>query len=229
MQPLIGIPPCLDDRGRWRQGRDYHYIDRAYARAVDEAGGTAVYLPQQGSPEALVARLDGLLLPGGDDLAPPHPYPASVSFDLVPEAQLAFDRALLDAALGSDLPVLAICYGMQLLAEAFDGALAYDIPTDLPQAGAHRLPEATGRHAIEIAAGSRLAELWPHAEVNSLHHQAATDPGRIEVAARAPDGVIEGVEAPDRFVIGVQWHPEKHDVATRAPLFAGFVAACAER
>ena len=227
MRPLIGIPPCLDDRGRWRAGRDYHYIDAAYARAVSEAGGTAVYLPHHGTAEALAARLDGLLLPGGDDLAPPSPYPPSVRFDLAPESQLAFDRALLRASLGRGIPVLGICYGMQLLTEAFGGSLLYDIPTDAPDAAPHQLPETDGRHAIEIAPGSLLAGLWPRAEVNSLHHQAAADPGSLRVSARAPDGIIEGVEGSGAFVLGVQWHPEKHDPATRRPLFEGFVDACA--
>lgn len=230
MRPLIGIPPCLDDRGRWRTGRDYHYIDASYADAVYAAGGSAVYLPQKGSAAELAEHLDGLLLPGGDDLAPPIPYPDSVRFDLVPTAQLLFDTQILSAALRREIPVLGICYGMQLLAQAFGGSLLYDIPTDLPEAASHQLPEVGGRHPIEITAGSRLAKLWRRTEVNSLHHQAAADPGELEVSARSPDGVIEALEGKGpEFVLGVQWHPEKHDDATRAPLFEGFVDACRGR
>jgi putative glutamine amidotransferase len=228
MRPLIGIPPCLDDRGRWRNGRKYHYIDAAYAEAVQAAGGSAVYLPQKGSAPDLVQHLDGLLVPGGDDLAPPRPYPNTVHFDLVPPAQLQFDTQLLGAALRREIPVLGICYGMQLLVQAFGGSLVYDIATDLPQAGEHQLPEPSGRHPIEIAAGSRLADLWRAPDVNSLHHQAAAEAGALRVVARAPDGVIEAIEGEgSAFVLGVQWHPEKHDAATRAPLFEGFIRACA--
>jgi len=230
MRPLIGIPPCLDDRGRWRTGRDYHYIDAAYAEAVYAAGGSAVYLPQEGSALEVAEHLDGLLVPGGDDLAPPRPYPKSVHFDLVPDVQLQFDTQLLRATLRREIPILGICYGMQLLVQAFGGSLVYDIPTDLPDAASHQLPEAGGRHPIEIAAGSRLAELWRESEVNSLHHQAAADVCGLRVAARAPDGVIEAIEGEGpAFVLGVQWHPEKHAAATRAPLFEGFVNACAGR
>jgi putative glutamine amidotransferase len=229
MRPLIGIPPCLDDRGRWRTGRDYHYIDTAYARAIVEAGGSAVYLPQEGSPALAVQHLDGLLLPGGDDLAPPSPYPESVSFDLAPDAQVHFDRELLAGALARRIPVLGICYGMQLLGEAFGGSLHYDLPTDLPEATSHQLPEATGRHELHIEADSRLAKLWGAASVNSLHHQALEAPGRCRVVARAADGVIEAIEGPEAdFVLGVQWHPEKHAVEARASLFEGFVHACTE-
>ena len=138
MRPLIGIPPCLDERGRWRPTREYHYADAAYARAVAEAGGIPVYLPQQGDVAALAERLDGLLLPGGGDFAPERAYPSGVAFDLVPARQLAFDRALLAAALERDRPVLGICYGMQLLALHCGGALHFDVATDVPGAAEHR-------------------------------------------------------------------------------------------
>jgi len=91
-RPLIGIPPCLDARERWRAGRVYVYADHAYARAIDAAGGLPVHLPMQSSPAELVARIDGLLLPGGDDFAPDRAYPDDVTFDLAPGEQIAFAR-----------------------------------------------------------------------------------------------------------------------------------------
>ena len=230
MRPLIGIPQCLDDRGRWKAAREYQYLDAAYANAVDAAGATPLYLPLQRDPARLVERIDGLLLPGGDDFAPPRAYPPGVGFDIVPERQLAFDRALLAAALERELPVLAICYGMQLLALHCGGSIHYDIPTDLPAAGAHQLGEPDGRHAIRIEPGSTLAAALgdtPPA-VNSLHHQAVAQAGDgLRVSARAEDGVIEAVEAASgRFVLGVQWHPEKLDDPHRSRLFEAFAAAC---
>lgn len=229
MTPLIGIPPCLDARGRWRAGREYHYLDGAYAAAVNAAGGTAILLPQVGSASQLAERIDGLLVPGGDDLPPDHGYPETVHFELAPERQLAFDRELIDACLGRDLPVLGICYGMQLLAVAWGGRLHYDLPTDLPNAGSHQLPELAGRHGLDVCAGSRLASLCGDAlqEVNSLHHQAVADPGRAEVSARAADGVVEAIEDPGaRFALGVQWHPEKLPGQGGPELFEAFVGAC---
>jgi putative glutamine amidotransferase len=229
VQPLVGIPLCVDDRGRLRAGRTYHYVHAAYARAVERAGGVPVYLPVQRDVRGLIERVDALLVPGGDDLAPPRPYPAHVRFELVPDAQLAFDRALLDAALAAGKPVLGICYGMQLLALSLGGALHYDIATDVPGAGEHRLPERDGRHALRIAEGSRLATLagTNTVRVGSRHHQAVSDPGSgLAISARADDGVIEAVERRSgAFCMGVQWHPETDADALADALFSAFVAS----
>jgi putative glutamine amidotransferase len=232
MRPLIGIPLCLDDRGRWRSGRDYDYIDRAYARAVEDGGGVAVYLPAQRNSDALLDRIDGLLLPGGDDLPPEKAYPEQVRFDLAPANQLAFDGRLLDLALERALPVLAICYGMQLLAVRRGGSLYYDIPSDVPEAGPHRLPEADGRHPLCVVAETRLAQALGDSAgpVNSLHHQGVCEPGAgLRVAARSGDGLIEAIEGEgDPFCVGVQWHPEKMEYPHRQRLFGAFFAACCE-
>ena len=231
MRPLIGIPPCLDEQGRWRRSREYHYADAAYARAVAEAGGLPIYLPLQQDAAALAERLDGLLVPGGGDFVPERSYPAGVAFDPVPGRQLAFDRALLDAALERDRPVLGICDGMQLLALHSGGALHFDGATDVPGAAEHRLADPAARHAIRVEMPSRLGALLGGAEatVNSRHHQAVADAGSARVTARSGDGIVEAVELPGaRFALGVQWHPESLDAEHRERLFGAFVRACAE-
>jgi putative glutamine amidotransferase len=229
MRPRIGIPLCLDARGRWKPGRDYHYIDAAYAHAIDRAGATPLYLPLQSDPGALISQIDGLLLPGGDDLLPPEPYPSDVDFDPVPEPQLHFDSALLRAAVERRTPVLGICYGMQLLAISAGGSLHYDIPTDLPDADVHQLPHPGERHRIRIEPNSRLASALGASpiRVNSLHHQGVATPGAgMRVCARADDGLIEAIEGVgSQFCVGVQWHPEK--LGGSEQLFRAFVAACA--
>jgi putative glutamine amidotransferase len=233
MRPLIGIPLGLDDRGRWNPTRATQYIDTAYARAVAAGGGDAFALPIQERPEALVERIDGLLIPGGDDFAPPRSYPEDVRFDLAPDSQIEFDRRLLARALARDLPVLAVCYGMQLLALHLGGTLLYDIPTDRPDAGPHRLPGDDGRHGLRVEAATRLADALGETPgpVNSRHHQCVAEPGAsLRVSARADDGLIEAVERDGAgFCVGVQWHPERMRGRHRDGLFAAFVSECARR
>jgi putative glutamine amidotransferase len=219
VRPRIGIPRARDPR---------------YAEAVAEAGGEPLPLARAAGAEAALDGLAGLVIPGGGDFAPPRPYPEGVGFDPVPEADLAFDRALLALALARGLPVLGVCYGMQLLTHAAGGSFVYDLPTDRPESGPHRLAHPEGRHAITVAAASRLAALLgaTAAAVNSSHHQAVDAPGcGLRVVARAPDGVVEAIEAVERarFVLGVQWHPERMEAAHRAAVFAALVAACRGR
>src|SRR5258705_6940077 len=155
--PTVGIPLCVDAQGRWKPGRTYHYVDSAYARAIARAGRVAVYLPMQAEPAQLLERVDALLVPGGDDLLPPRPYPPEVRFEAVPEAQLGFDRALVAAALARGVPLLGICYGMQLLAVELGGALHYDIATDPPPAGPHQLGPGEARPRGGPGPGPRVA------------------------------------------------------------------------
>lgn len=231
MRPLIGIPPQLDERGRWKRGRHYHYVDAAYAGAVEEAGGAALYLPHQRGADALARRIDGLLLPGGGDFVPPTAATDDPRFDAVAETQLAFDHGLLAAALGCRLPVFAICYGMQLLALLRGGRLIHHIPAELPDAGEHQLADPDARHAVRVEPGSLLEHVLGTGSqlVNSRHHQAVAEPGQgLRVCARAEDGVIEAIEDPAHaFCLGVQWHPEGMHAAHREALFGAFVAACA--
>jgi len=159
-----------------------------------------------------------------------------VRFDPVDPRQLAFDRALVAAALAREIPVLGICYGMQLLALHAGARLHLHLPRDLPGAGRHRGGgREDARHGLRVEPGTRLAALLGtgDTEVNSSHHQAVSNPGAWRVAARAPDGVIEAVEPPGAasgcLRLGVQWHPERMDPAHRGALFGALVEAAGRR
>ncbi len=230
MAPLIGISLSLDAEGRFRRGRRYHYLDERYAEAVAKAGGIPAYLPIQPRSEEIADRIDGLVIPGGDDFLPEAPYPEEVRFEATPPEQIDFDRALLAHALARGIPVLGICYGMQILALHHGGSLHYHVPLDVPGAGDHGLPEGEARHPIRVEPGTLLeATIGAHPEpVNSSHHQAVASPGEgLRTSARAEDGVIEAIEwQGERFCLGVQWHPERTSCAHRARLFGAFVSRC---
>src|SRR5260221_14694957 len=118
---------------------------------------------------------------------------------------------------------------MQLPGVACGGARHFDLPTDLPGGGEHRLADPGARHEIRVESASRLHGAFgvDALPVNSRHHQAVADPGRTRVSARSDDGVAEAIELRDvRFALGVQWHPESLDAPHRERLFGAFVSAC---
>jgi putative glutamine amidotransferase len=227
MRPLVGVAAGLSETG---SGTSRTQLDRAYTRALEESGAVPVLLPVQADAGDLVRRIRGLVVPGGPDFVPPSPYPPGVEFDAAPPEQLAFDAALIGAALERGTPFLGICWGMQLLARVRGGSLHHHLPLDLARAGPHKTASGDLEHGLRVEPGTRLAGLLGSgaARVNSRHHQAVADPGpALRVSARADDGVIEALESPDAaFCMGVQWHPECMDAPHRRALFGGFVAAC---
>jgi putative glutamine amidotransferase len=244
MQPLIGVTTSELRRGELttlrRHGEPPHAemaLGITYARAVEAAGGVPVVMPPlaRAAIPALVARLDGLLLSGGPDLAPAA-YHARPHAELgMTEPRLdAFEYAVVREALRLELPILGICRGAQALNVARGGTLHQHLPDVVGDAIAHRQSEegASLTHPVDVAAGSRLARVLgsTRLRVNSFHHQAVDRLGDgLRVSARAPDGTIEAIEDPARpFVLAVQWHAEMlvHLGAHRA-LFDGLVAAAA--
>jgi len=215
-------------------------IGQPYVQAVELGGGAAVVIPPHVDEKKLCAifeYLDGLILSGGGDVLPAlYGEDDSGLLWRMDEQRDRTELALARWAMAKALPLLAICRGIQVLNVAAGGTLVQDIPTQVPHPLSHSSPVA-GRplsvvaHTVEVAAGSQLAALVGAGElgVNSAHHQAARDVGAgLVVTARAPDGVIEGLESPDHpFCVGVQWHPEvmaeSHPVMRR--LFEGLVEA----
>ena len=212
-RPVIGITAYREQAhfGVWDV--QAVLIPADYTTKIEAAGAIALVLPP-GAPPAVLDRLDGLVLSGGADVEP-HRYGADADAATAgtrPDRD-AGELALLHAALDRDLPVLAICRGMQLLAVATGGSLHQHVP-DVVGSDRHRPELGTySQHAIRVDPGTRLhALLGAAVDVNTHHHQAVHDPGAAVATAWADDGIIEAVELPDRsFVVGVQWHPEALD------------------
>ena len=223
--PVIAIAPC-------RKLHDYE-------ESIRRAGGEPRVLDfSTASAEEVIRSASGILLTGGGDVRPelygavPHP-----TFSKAEPGRDEYEIDLIQRAFEEDLPVLAICRGMQVLNVARGGTLVQDIPSELRDALKHRLDvppnePVTLAHEVWIEKGSMLARVTAAAEtfqVNSRHHQAVEQLGEGLVAvATAPDGVIEAIEAPaQRFCLGVEWHPENfYRTGEFRSLFEGFVRAC---
>lgn len=236
MPPRIAIPEPTSD--------DPEYNQRAlpqYVAAVAAAGAEPVVISLR-EPQDRVARLlasvQGVLLPGSGHDVDPQRYgearaPQCASDD---PARAAADELLLQDAFNLRKPILAICHGMQTLNVWRGGALIQDLKTSVNHRPGRDVLEA---HPVRIQPRSRLTAILGHAgqsdaQVNSSHHQAIRNPGdNLRVTAISPiDGLIEAVEldAPDHFVIGVQWHPERtyaQSEFSRA-IFSAFVDAANE-
>jgi len=236
--------------GQWRKG--HARLPVPYARAVEQAGGTAKIfsafnlVPNEVLPEGLEVQtgidpddaspLDGavgLVLPSGGDIDPtwygrrPHPQTKNVS-----HVRDRFELTLLNRALDENIPVLAICHGMQLLNVQMGGTLDQHL-ADTPDRLDHDAgsPVPTAVHDVRIEPGSVLEEVFGRQRlgVNSSHHQGLDDVAApLEEIAWADDGVLEAVVSREHpWVVGVQWHPEAmaFDDECEMKLFEAFVAA----
>ncbi len=233
--PLIGLPAIAIPAGP-KPAR--FGLNQSYVRALEAAGAIPVLIPpleDAARLRALVARLDGVLFPGGGDVAPQEYGEVAVAaLNAVEPARDRRELTLAGWALERDLPILGVCRGQQLINVAMGGTLYQDLRiqqvTHVDHHGGERRQRTALVHLVRLEPDSRLAQLIGETgvQVNSLHHQAVRDvaPG-LRVAGRAPDGVIEAVESRDRrFLVAVQWHPEElAGVPWVARLFKGFVQA----
>jgi len=230
-RPRIGIPMRIE------LPTDRFYLSRYYSEAVEAAGGAPVHIsliPKVDYVDAVIDGLDGILLPGSDsDVDPlrygqqPHPELGSVH-----PIKDETDLLLIDAAERRQLPIFAICFGMQILNVSRGGTLIQDIRSQVPDAIKHEqgVPRTRPSHRVTLSEGTRLSDIAGtlDAVVNSHHHQAIESVGGNLVAtAWSSDGVIEALEdpRPDRFIVAVQWHPELgwQEDALSQRLFKSFV------
>ena len=219
--PLIGITAHHDVSGSYLRTAIQGQLT-SYLKATVAAGGAPVLVPldlEEGALQAIFERLEGLMLPGGPDVSPVcYGQAAHENLGRVDEALDRAELTLARWALKADLPLLAICRGIQVLNVALGGTLYQDIESQLPGALEHHrfrgrgYPPNDRAHDVRVEPDSRLAAALGNDTVmtNSRHHQAIRTPAvELTVVAHTSDGLVEGVEIPEaRFVAGVQWHPE---------------------
>lgn len=225
--PRIGLSAYREPArwGVWDETADL--LPASYARSVSAAGGLPMILPPAADAGGVLAGVHGVILAGGADVEParygaePDPATGPPRRDR-DEWELELARAALDR----DLPILAICRGMQLLNVALGGDLIQHLPDTVGHDEHSPTPGVHGRHPVRLASGSRLSGLLgDNCLVATYHHQAV---GRIGTGLRpvgwADDDTVEALElAGHRWVTAVQWHPEVGDCE---PLFADFIQAC---
>ncbi len=241
MRPVIGITCSLTVSAI--NGSMYtlerNTIARDYARAIEYVGGAPLLLPHVEDSACIdqyMGMLDGLVLSGGGDIDPllfgQEPHQNIGSIDRVRDEM---EIQLTQKALDQDLPIFAICRGIQMLNVAADGTVYQDIASEMSQPTLRHSQAGAGwyaSHTIDILSDSRLHQIIGSttARVNSFHHQAVRDVGEgFTVTAKATDGVIEAIEDPThRFALGVQCHPEmmwkRHPESLN--LFTAFLKAC---
>jgi len=233
-RPLIGIN--TDYFAATKTYSAHSRVNAGYFDAVLAAGGLPILLPPLGKePEidAMLDKLDGIVLTGGLDMDPRRNGQAmSNSIQAMADRRDASDRILVRRVIEREIPVLAIGVGMQQLNVLMGGALFLHLPTDVPKSMPHFDPSGgPHRHIILLEPNTKIDEIYGGGElrVNSRHHQAINTLGKgMRIGAKSPDGVVEAIESEDQdwFCMGVQWHPEADTAsALDMQLFECFVQA----
>ena len=216
MRPLIGLT-TYGEVAKFGAGDLYAAaLPMSYVRAVHASGGRAVLVTEDDPGTDVLDALDGIVFTGGADVTPDLYGEAAHERTYTRPARDTSEMMLLRAALERDLPLLAICRGMQLMSVAYGGRLYQHLPDVLAHEN-HRPAAGYGSHDVRFAPGSACAAiLGDRATVNSLHHQGVASAGGLVATGWAVgdevDGVelVEAVEDPSKqFAIGVQWHPEE--------------------
>jgi putative glutamine amidotransferase len=233
-RPIVGIN--TDFYAASKSYSAHARLNAGYFDSIVQAGGLPIIFPPLGKDaelDALLDRVDGMLLTGGLDLDPRRSgLPTMAAVQPMAERRETSDRMLVQKIIQRRMPVMAIGLGMQQLNTLMGGTLFLHLPIDVPKSMPHFDPSGgPHRHIVLLEPNTRIDEIYGGGElrVNSRHHQGVNLVApKMRVGARSPDGVIEAIESvdPNWFCLGVQWHPEADTAsALDMQLFECFVQA----
>lgn len=229
--PLIGITFDAQDSGDY-SNYPWYALRENYCSAIADAGGIPFPLIHDlRLVDKYISLIDGLMITGGGHDVDPLLYGVKERHPTVTlkPRRTAFEMEIARAALKKNLPVFGICGGQQLINVVLGGTLIQHIPDEIPHSLEHVKTRHIAAHTVQVFKDTLLRQIVEKEEfsVNSGHHQAVKKvaPG-ILINAIAPDGIIEGIEAPAyRFCLGVQWHPEFIITSHDTSIFQAFIEA----
>lgn len=212
LKPVIGIFPSYDAE------KKQVFLNRTYIDAITESGGIPFIVPLSEENERVLEYLDlidGIVFSGGTDIAPEYYGETNAGKSLgIIDFLDSCEKLAIKLSLDADIPVLGICRGMQALNVFCGGSLIQDIPSERGVSVVHNLPKPEiAFHKITVEKSSPLSEAMGFGShtVNSYHHQAVKNIApEFSACAAAEDGIIEAIYHKNKkFVLGVQWHPER--------------------
>ena len=231
MRPIIGVTTFLSEQSK------YSTVSRNYIDSIYAAGGLPVNIPiisNESNYDNYIDMLDGLLFTGGNDIAPYYFGENPVrELNSMSSIRDEYEFSLFKTAYEKNMPIFGICRGIQLINVAMEGSLYQDIYSQCPGTLGHS-PEHTASdefyHAVQIKKDTQLYEIFGEERIftNSFHHQSVKQLGNNLIAtAYSEDGIVEAIESTeDRFLLGVQWHPEC--MTKRHPMFLKLFRAFVE-
>ena len=223
-KPVIGITLGYDNYDMIREGIQYGYIRKEYAREVAGAGGEPIFLDENINADTAAKLCDGIIISGGQDIEPIF-YGQMVTYaqQTEPAERTAWEQKLVTACDKAHIPILGICYGSQLLNVHYGGTLYQDIHKEFGTELAHGASAGAAIHDVTFEIDFLGFSAGQTVQVASRHHQAVREiaPG-FSVVATAPDGVIEAITNGRHY--GIQWHSESDGTAPQ--IYSAFITLC---
>lgn len=216
---VIGVTPALDEGYKLPASRSTLYLRREYTKLLAELGVVPLILTADMPLGYIMETCAGIVISGGEDI-PAEVYGGENTRDVVePMERVMWELLLIDRCQKDSLPLLGVCYGMQLIAMHFGGTLHADIARDLPGS----LDHVSREHEVLIRSDFLGLQAGESVTVASRHHQSVQNlPSGYELCGAAPDGVVEAIQCGD--IYGTQWHPESDTTGPR--VYAAFIERC---